>query len=74
MPMITVQLEADGPFSEMDERDLVKTVGELDNEVERTTWVEYRLASDPNGRIVHRSVDMYLKQPAVFASGDIGKF
>jgi hypothetical protein len=69
--LINVQLEADGPITQMDELKLVKTTGGIDNEVERTTWVEYRLVSDPNGRAVHRSVDMVLKKAAVFADGFI---
>lgn len=72
--MITVQLEPDGPITEMDERDLVCTRGGIDNEVECTTWVEYRLRSAADGRVVHRSVDMRLKQAVVFSSGESGKF
>jgi hypothetical protein len=71
---ITVQLEVNGPITEMDDSELIKSVGGIDNDVERTTWVEYRLPSDPEGRAVHRSVDMYLKKPAVFAVGESGKF
>ena len=74
MTMINVQLEADGPITQMDESELVKSTGGIDNEIERTTWVEYRLKSDPNGRIVHRSVDMVLKKPAVFADGAVSAF
>lgn len=74
MQKITVQIEEGGPITEMDVADLVRTTGGVDNEVERTTWVEYRLASDPQGRIVHRSVDMVLKKPAVFADGVAGSF
>lgn len=67
--MINVQLELDGPITQLDESELVKTTGTIDNEVERTTWIEYRLASDPKAeRAVHRSVDMYLKQ-GLFGSG-----
>lgn len=69
---ITVQLKEDGPITEMDVDDLIKSTGRIDNDVERTSWVEYRLKSDPNGRIVHRSVDMVLKKPAVFAEGAAG--
>lgn len=71
---ITVQLEADGPITYMDDADLIKSTGGIDNDIERTNWVEYRLKSDPDGRIVHRSVDMVLKQPAVFADGVAGSF
>jgi hypothetical protein len=75
MTMITVQLEADGPITELDESELVKSTGGIDNDVETTTWVEYRLKSDPNAeRAVHRSVNMILKKAAVFSDGDIGKF
>ena len=58
----------------MDESELIKSTGGIDNDVERTTWVEYRLKSDPNGRVVHRSVDMVLKKPAVFAEGAVAGF
>ena len=42
----------------MDERFLEKRTGEMDNENERTTWVEYWL----DGELVHRSVDIRLKK------------
>jgi len=75
MPMITVQLTPDSPITEMDLADLVRVDGMLDNEVEHTTWVEYRLKSDPNNPwAVHRSVDMILKQPAVSAEGVAASF
>lgn len=43
---------------EMDEDLLVKTEGCLDNDVECTKWVEYRLGDE----IVRRDVHMHLKQ------------
>jgi hypothetical protein len=46
---------------EMDESLLEKKEGEFDNENENTKWVEYWL----NGELVHRSVDMVLKQATV---------
>ncbi|MEO8007147.1 MAG: hypothetical protein ABI728_01310 [Betaproteobacteria bacterium] len=73
MSMITVQLQEDGPITEMDEADLVKREGGIDNDDERTTWVEYRLKSDPDApRAVHRSVNMHLKKPMVWGVGEIG--
>jgi len=70
MGLVNVQLEEGGPITQMDESELVRTTGLIDNEVERTTWVEYRLKSDPTAaRAVHRSVDMFLKTPMVFAEG-----
>ncbi len=42
----------------MDANTLRKETGGVDNDVERTTWVEYWLGEE----LVHRSVDMYLKQ------------
>lgn len=74
MKKITVQLAIDGPITEMDECELVQRIELIDNDVERTTVTEYRLASDPNGRAVHRSVDMVLKKAAVFATGEAGSF
>ena len=60
--MINVQIEEDGPITQMDEAELVKSEGSFDNDNEFTTWVEYRLASDPNAaRAVHRSVHVILK-------------
>jgi Arc/MetJ family transcription regulator len=56
----------------MDEAFLVRTTGEIDNEVERTVWIEYRIPGQD--RAVHRSVHVTLKRPAVFASGEIGRF
>jgi hypothetical protein len=45
---------------DVDEALLVKTEGGLENDHERTTWVEYRFpASD---LIVHRSVHVTLKE------------
>jgi len=74
--MINVQLDEDGPITQMDEAELVKSEGVIDNDNELTTWVEYRLASDPNAaRAVHRSVHVMLKkQPGVFASGVAASF
>jgi hypothetical protein len=64
MNMINVQLTPDSPITQMDEQLLVKSTGVFENEVELTTWVEYRLASDPNAiRAIHRSVHVTLKLP-----------
>lgn len=72
--LVNVQLTVDSPITQMDDSELVRSSGIVDNEVERTTWVEYRLASDPYAPwAVHRSVHVTLKKPAVFASGAIGK-
>jgi hypothetical protein len=46
---------------EMDESLLEKRTGEDDNEHENIKWVEYWL----DGELVHRSVDMVLKQATV---------
>ena len=47
----------------MDDALLAKSEGVLDNDNERTTWVEYRL----DGEIVHRSAHVTLKKmPAMF--------
>ena len=74
MANILVQLQEGGLLTYMYDYDLIKTTGTIDNEVERTVWVEYRLKSDPNGRVVHRSVDMYLKTPMVWGFGEAAKF
>jgi len=54
-----------------DETMLVKTTGNVDNEVESTNWVEYRNAA---GELVHRSAHVTVKGAAVAAStvGSIG--
>lgn len=47
----------------MEESLLEKRTGEVDNENEHTTWIEYWLA----GELVHRSVHVTLKKmPAMF--------
>ena len=48
---------------EMDEADLVKKEGVVDNDREHTKWVEYWYENE----LVHRSVHVHLKQtPALF--------
>jgi ParB-like chromosome segregation protein Spo0J len=46
---------------DMDDSLLEKRTGEEDNERENIKWVEYWL----DGELVHRSVDMILKQATV---------
>jgi len=53
----------------MDEALLIKSEGVVDNENERTTWVEYRLG----GEIVHRSAHVTLKKN-IFAEPIVGGF
>lgn len=48
---------------EMDDSLLERRTGEVDNDNEFTTWVEYWL----NGELVHRSAHVTLKQAAAFA-------
>lgn len=50
---------------DMDDSLLEKRTGEVDNDVEFTTWTEYWLA----GELVHRSAHITLKQ-AVSAFGE----
>jgi hypothetical protein len=45
-------------YGEMDEAQLEKLEGVVDNDHEHTTWVEYWL----NGVLVHRSVHVHLKE------------
>lgn len=48
---------------EMDEADLVKKEGAVENDREFTKWVEYWFENE----LVHRSVHVHLKQtPALF--------
>lgn len=58
--MITVQLDENGPITEMDEALLDKREGFVDDEVEYTTWTEYRLQGQE--RIIHRSAHVRLKR------------
>ena len=51
---------------DMDESLLEKREGTVDNENERTTWVEYWLDSE----LVHRSVHVTLKKMPSFAGGE----
>ena len=50
---------------DMDDSLLEKREGSVDNDNETTNWVEYWL----DGELVHRSVNMVLKQ-GVFAQGE----
>lgn len=55
----------------MDDSLLDKLEGKVDNDVETTTWVEYRkIGSD---EIIHRSCHITLKEIPVFSSADTGK-
>lgn len=55
--MITVQLEPDGPITEMDEAQLTPNHSVIDDEREYTCVTEYLLGD----RVVHRSVHVTLK-------------
>lgn len=55
---------------DMDDSQLRRVDGELDNEIEHTTWVEYYLGDE----LVHRSVHVRLKQAATFTDGTAGVF
>jgi hypothetical protein len=54
----------------MDTSLLIEKKGTIDNEVELTHWVEYWL----DGELIHRSVNMTLKQAAVYADGSAASF
>ena len=66
--MINVQLEPNGPITQMRKADLVCKTGSLDTDKEHTTWIEYWLA----GRCVHRSAHVTLKYslPLMITQGD----
>lgn len=53
-------LRSNGQEDDVDESLLVKTEGLIDNDHERTTWVEYRFPG--SDQIVHRSVHVTIKQ------------
>jgi len=54
---------------EMDENLLTKRTGNIDNDNENTSWVEYWL----NEELMHRSVHVSLKQP-IISKTEIGEF
>jgi hypothetical protein len=49
---------------EIDDSLLEKKTGVIDNENETTSWVEYWL----DGELIHRSVDIKLKEGAISAT------
>ena len=55
---------------EMDDSQLEKREGTVDNENELTTWVEYWL----EGELVHRSAHVTLKRMPSFAGGETAIF
>lgn len=55
---------------EMDDSLLEHRSGEIDNENELTTWVEYWL----DGELVHRSAHVTLKKMPSFAGGETASF
>lgn len=71
MPLILIRRE-DGTHAEVDESLLVRTDGELDNDNEHTTWVEYRFPG--SDAIVHRSAHVQLKQWPHGLGGILGGF
>lgn len=52
--------EVNGQRLQVEEELLVKTEGSVDNDVERTTWVEYRYPG--SDVVVHRSCHVVLKK------------
>jgi hypothetical protein len=54
----------------MDDSQLEKREGVVDNENEYTTWIEYWLDSE----LVHRSVHVTLKKMPGFAGGQAASF
>ncbi len=55
---------------EMDERDLRKVEGVIDNDNERTTWVEYWRGEE----LVHRSAHVTLKKWPEGMGADVAQF
>lgn len=56
---------------DVEERLLEKTEGEIDNDNERTIWVEYRFPG--SDVVVHRSVHVTIKQ-GLMAAAESGMF
>lgn len=65
-------LREEGVEDDVDESLLVKTEGVVDNDNERTTWVEYRFPGSET--IVHRSVHVTIKQWPEGLGAAIGGF
>ena len=55
---------------DMDDSQLEKREGTVDNENELTSWVEYWL----EGELVHRSAHVTLKKMPTFAGGEAASF
>jgi len=55
---------------DMDDSQLAKREGTVDNDNELTTWVEYWL----DGELVHRSAHVTLKKIPTFAGGAAASF
>jgi len=55
---------------DMDDSQLEKREGVVDNENEYTTWIEYWL----DGELIHRSVHVTLKKMPGFAGGQAASF
>lgn len=55
---------------DMDDSQLEKREGTVDNDNELTTWVEYWL----DGELVHRSAHVILKKMPTFAGGVAASF
>ena len=55
---------------DMDDSLLEHRAGEIENDNELTTWVEYWLDEE----LVHRSVHVTLKKVPTFAGGDTASF
>ena len=73
MALINVE-ETPGVITQVDESELVRTEGEIDNEWEHTTWVEYRRIGAPaDSPAIHRSVHVSLKV-GVEAFGEAASF
>lgn len=66
MSLINVQLDRNGPITQIDDAFLVRTEGVDENDNERAEWVEYRLRTEPDAvRAPHRSVHLTLKKAGV---------
>lgn len=57
-------------YGEMDDSELEKREGFMENDDERAEWVEYYL----DGELVHRSAHVKLKRPVTFSEIGIGGF
>lgn len=70
--LISILRKGGAVYEQVEESELVKLEGVVDDDNEHTTWVEYRFPNDDH--IVHRSAHVTLKKWPAGMGGDVGTF